>query len=97
MSLTKPTIIIFFHQSNKQEGAFLRNSPFWNPPLLLVDGDPGVSALHDLGHGGEVQHGRAGQHEAVLQRGQDVLHRLAAQHPATELLLHKLTVGKRQG
>lgn len=59
--------------------------------LLLVDGHPGVSALHDLRHGGEVQDGRAGQHEAVLQGGQDVLHRLTAQHPAAELLLHKLT------
>ena len=59
--------------------------------LLLVDGHPGVAALHDVGHGGEVQGGGAGQHEALLQRGEDVLHRLAAQRPAAKLLLHKLT------
>lgn len=63
-------------------------------PLLLINGHPGVSALHDLRHGGEVEDGRAGQHEAVLQRSQDVLHRLGTQHPAAELLLHKLTARK---
>lgn len=61
------------------------------PPLLLVNGDPRVSALHDLRHGGEVQDCRAGQHEAVLQRSENVLHRLSAQRPTAELLLHKLT------
>ena len=63
--------------------------------LLLVDGHTGVAALHDVGHGGEVQGGRAGQHEALLQWGQDVLHRLAAQGPPAKLLLHKLT-GERK-
>lgn len=59
-------------------------------PLLLINGNPCVAALHDLRHGGEVQDGRAGQHEAVIQWRQDVFHRLGAQHPAAELLLHKL-------
>lgn len=68
-------------------------------PLLLIDGHPCVAALHDLRHGGEVQHGGAGQHEAVLQRRQDVLHRLGAQHSTAELLLHKLAAqsGQRRG
>lgn len=60
------------------------------PPLLFINGHPCVSTLHDLRHGGEVQDGWAGQHEAVLQRGQDVLNCLTAQHPAAEFLLHKL-------
>ena len=64
--------------------------------LLLVDGHTGVAALHDVGHGGEVQGGGAGQHEALLQRGEDVLHCLAAQGPAAKLLLHKLTGERKQ-
>lgn len=36
------------------------------PPILLVNGHPGVPALHDLRHGGKVEKGRAGQHETVL-------------------------------
>ena len=65
-------------------------------PLLLIDGYTCVATLHDLRHGGEVQDGRAGQHEAVLQISQNILHSLTAQRPATELLLHKLTAAKER-
>ncbi|KFW85340.1 hypothetical protein N305_12479, partial [Manacus vitellinus] len=48
-------------------------------PVALVDGDPGVPALHNLRHSVEVQDGIAADHKAVGQRGHHVLHRLGAQ------------------
>ncbi|KFQ73590.1 hypothetical protein N337_03899, partial [Phoenicopterus ruber ruber] len=68
-------------------------------PLVLVDGDAGVAALHDLRHGVEVQDGVAVDHEAVLQRGHHVLHCLGAelQGPLdhVELFPHQVVVGFR--
>lgn len=61
-------------------------------PLLLVHRDASVAALHDLGHGVEVQHGRGGQHEAVFQRGQDVLHGFGPESAFTELHLDELII-----
>ncbi|KFO62150.1 hypothetical protein N302_13664, partial [Corvus brachyrhynchos] len=67
--------------------------------LVLVDRDARVAALHDLGHGVEVQDGVAVDHEAVLQRGHHVLHRLGAQLQRAldhvELLPHQVVVGLR--
>ncbi|KFP46557.1 hypothetical protein N323_01217, partial [Cathartes aura] len=67
--------------------------------LVLVDGDAGVAALHDLRHGVEVQDGVAVDHEAVLQRGHHVLDRLGAelQGPLdhVELFPHQVVVGFR--
>lgn len=61
-------------------------------PLLLVHGHPGVPALHDLRHGAEVQHGRGGQHETILQRGQDILHGFGPERTLAELHFDKLVV-----
>ncbi|KFQ04074.1 hypothetical protein N329_12567, partial [Haliaeetus albicilla] len=65
--------------------------------LVLVDGDAGVAALHDLRHGVEVQDGIAVDHEAVLQRGHHVLHRLGAELQGSldhvELFPHQVVVG----
>ena len=65
--------------------------------LVLVHGDPGVAALHDLGHGVEVQHGVAVDHEAVAERRHDILHRLGPELQGAldhvELLLHQVVVG----
>ncbi|KFV69720.1 hypothetical protein N307_08320, partial [Dryobates pubescens] len=67
--------------------------------LLLVDGDASEAALHDLGHGVEVQDGIAADHEAVLQGGHHVLHRLGAQLQGpldhVELLPHQVVVRLR--
>ncbi|KFO83230.1 hypothetical protein N320_07143, partial [Buceros rhinoceros silvestris] len=67
--------------------------------LVLEDGDAGEAALHDLRHGVEVQDGVAVDHEAVLQRGHDVLHRLGAELQGSldhvELLPHQVVVGFR--
>ncbi|KFQ53796.1 hypothetical protein N333_04133, partial [Nestor notabilis] len=67
--------------------------------LLLIDRDAGVAALHDLRHGVEVQDGIAVDHEAVLQRGHHVLHRLGAELQGSldhvELFPHQVVVGLR--
>ncbi|KGL76206.1 hypothetical protein N309_00595, partial [Tinamus guttatus] len=67
--------------------------------LVLVDGDAGEAALHDLRHGVEVQDGVAVDHEAVVQGGHHVLHRLGPQLQGAldhvELLPHQVVVGLR--
>ncbi|EOA96811.1 hypothetical protein Anapl_17176, partial [Anas platyrhynchos] len=64
--------------------------------VTLENGDAGVAALHDLGHGVEVKHGLGSDHEAVPERSHHVLHRLGAQLQGSlddvELLLDQIVV-----
>ncbi len=48
-------------------------------PVALEHRNARVTALHDLAHGVEIEHGVAGDHEAIAQRGHDNFHGLSPQ------------------
>ncbi|KAG8141255.1 hypothetical protein E2320_006891 [Naja naja] len=64
--------------------------------LLLEDRDTGVAAFHDFGHGVEIQDGVAVDHEAVVNGGHDILHRLGPELQSSldhvQLLLDQVVV-----
>lgn len=65
--------------------------------LCLINRYPGVAALHDLGHCVEVQDSTAVDHETVVERRHDVLHRFSSELQSTldhvELFFHQVVVG----